>query len=96
MFDSFHDFVLRLSFGIRREPPAGTEYPPFFPDTAATRQGIWLVRIATLLLAAYGVLHKVALWPAATGVAKLGWVSCAFVGLALMAIGVFRAIRARL
>lgn len=96
MFSSFHDFVLRLSLGIRQAPPAGMAYPPYFPDTASTRHGINLVRVATVLLAVFAGLHRIAIWPAAIGLTKLAWVSCAVVGLALMSVGVLKAIRARM
>jgi len=102
MISTIRDRLLRLALGIRNEPPAelaspqDSRFPPFFPDTSTTRHGIVLVRIATWLLACYGVLHRGGHFPAAVGWSKVGWVSCAAVGLCMMASGLYGACAARI
>lgn len=100
---SVRDLVLRAFFiGRPAVPLSGAptssqegRFPPFFPDTSATRQGIVLVRIATWLMAAYAPLnHAKGLQPLAH-LTRAGWIACAGIGLVFMGIGFYRAGAAR-
>lgn len=71
-------------------------FPPFFPDTTATRHGIVLVRIATWLMAAYAPLYHSGHYQVAAHLTRAGWISCAGVGLTMMGAGIYRACAARI
>lgn len=93
-----HRAVGAILFPVPRAPAPrpDTEFPPFFPDTPATRHGVVLVQVATWLLALYGVLCRSHLFPVAVGYVKIGWVSLASVGLCLLLSGWWKAASARI